>query len=658
MAVLGPGGEWIKKKTNEITKGLIQQYQNFTSQSPQQTIGRLNGDGTATLPDGSIVEVVERGTPGLYCILYNMGGGKWLADLPKPRHINVDGQIDPSVYALITVFNQQADPESYIGTYSFIDLVTDPPEIVNRAGEFTNICGLEGVWLSDLLGETTYQIDPSLYSEFGTLTPNIETYSTLAVFEQPVRTTIVRECPIGDSSAQIFVENWINGDFYRTYRGDFGPRSYTGPNFILSTDCKDILIFRANLNTFSYNGLVFNGFADAPRPVSISNYQYNLGEDLFFLEYKILKDIYVDRKTNYIKCRSSQYGKYIIPETNLTNVSAPQLSEGWYTYPLFKNNKANMQVFLSRDEDNQPEISMFITTDYRETSFLGPTTRPPLNDMVTNSLTNYGRRGMIIRHINTSPQIVYDVDLAQGLTFPEETGKVLNSPVFPTLGYFFRGKFTGCHASDGYENLFRGSYERITPVDFSFADPFPYPGTKLVAPFKGNLNNIITDSAYIPSTDIDFSVADFDFSYASPPTDALKYSKGSNSNLNSFVNNGIDLGKSTIKYNELFLTDFFDNFIASRLTESSYAMLVPYIGPGSTSTVGIFGNREQRKTGLAVFSVSNDGEEVVSVRMVKNLVDKDYLNSVVEERIQYITALGQKFRIYPSINIGVGLHKI
>jgi len=53
-------------------------------------MGRLNGDGTATLPDGSTVKVITRGITGTYVRLFNMGNGTWLADVPSSGHVQAD----------------------------------------------------------------------------------------------------------------------------------------------------------------------------------------------------------------------------------------------------------------------------------------------------------------------------------------------------------------------------------------------------------------------------------------------------------------------------------------------------------------------------------------------------------------------------------------
>lgn len=84
--------DFSKKIVDNITKGLLQNYQNFTSQNQSSWVmGRLNGDGTATLPDGSTVKVITRGITSTYVRLFNMGNGTWLADVPSSGHVQADG---------------------------------------------------------------------------------------------------------------------------------------------------------------------------------------------------------------------------------------------------------------------------------------------------------------------------------------------------------------------------------------------------------------------------------------------------------------------------------------------------------------------------------------------------------------------------------------
>lgn len=638
MAVLGPGGEWIKKKTNEITKGLIQQYQNFTSQSPQQTIGRLNGDGTATLPDGSIVEVVERGTPGLYCILYNMGGGKWLADLPKPRHINVDGQIDPSVYALITVFNQQADPESYIGTYSDTTRTSD---IKTVFGEFTSICGLDSVWLSNLSTESVHQLDPTLYSDFSFISPNTSTY---IVYNSGVTqvTEYTDICPIGPSTANIQVQNWYSSQFFDLYKGFLGPRSYTGPSFMLSTECQDILVFQANLETRSLSRTSYYDTGFRIRDITYTN--IDIGGNFFYLKYKILKDIYVDQETGYIKCKSTQSGVYTIPETSLTYTAPPSVDSSGYLYDGTDTwNRANTKISLSRDEENNPELSMFIKTDCRVTSVIGTTILP---DVTTTTQTRFGKRGMIIRFINSSPQIVYDANLLEEGSNPFEPNESTSSSVFRTGGYFFRGKFTGYHAKNG--DIF-GIYQRMSPTDFSFLEDFPYPNT--------SYGNVITDSAFIPQNEINFNISNFDFTYAASPALALSTSQITDFSVNDLVDFGIGVGGQVVARNNLFLGrgSFADDYIASRLTSASYCLLVPYTEPGSNPSGSI---SAQPKRGVAVLGISQDAKSIISAKVGGKLVDKNYLAATIESKVKYLTGSDQQFKIVPFIYVGVGMYRI
>jgi len=124
--------DFSKKIVDNITKGLLQNYQNFTSQNQSSWVmGRLNGDGTATLPDGSTVKVITRGITGTYVRLFNMGNGTWLADVPSSRHIQADNSKQlPYALTFWTDYlgGPIADPNAFniLGYYAvLIDVTND-----------------------------------------------------------------------------------------------------------------------------------------------------------------------------------------------------------------------------------------------------------------------------------------------------------------------------------------------------------------------------------------------------------------------------------------------------------------------------------------------------------------------------------------------------
>lgn len=95
--------DFSRKIIANITKNLLQSYQNFTNQNQNSWVmGRLNGDGTASLPDGTTVKVLDRGIPGLYCRLFNLGNGFWLADVPSAHKFVADSNNKSIAF----IFNQ------------------------------------------------------------------------------------------------------------------------------------------------------------------------------------------------------------------------------------------------------------------------------------------------------------------------------------------------------------------------------------------------------------------------------------------------------------------------------------------------------------------------------------------------------------------------
>lgn len=145
--------DYIRNKTDEITKDLMQNYQNKPLKGGvAHTIGKLNGDGTATLPDGSQVKIKERGMPGVYAHLYNMGNGTWLADCPSPVQIQTGGtpKVTPwviyktpgssSVYLSditgLFVANLETE-ETYSIPLSYLPVGVGPIELLNRGYRFT-----------------------------------------------------------------------------------------------------------------------------------------------------------------------------------------------------------------------------------------------------------------------------------------------------------------------------------------------------------------------------------------------------------------------------------------------------------------------------------------------------------------------------------------
>lgn len=87
-------GDYIRQKAREATRALMLMYQSTTSgQPPSVTMGHVNSESTqATLPDGTVVDVVTRGPYKEYTQVYNTNGEVSLVDNPETVNMSADSQ--------------------------------------------------------------------------------------------------------------------------------------------------------------------------------------------------------------------------------------------------------------------------------------------------------------------------------------------------------------------------------------------------------------------------------------------------------------------------------------------------------------------------------------------------------------------------------------
>ena len=95
-----------KNKLNKLIRQYVQEalstFNKRTSneQCCNQVI-KLNGDGTGTLPDGSVVDVTESGIPGVYALASKIGSSKWAADSEEYAYNIISSNINgEEIYAL------------------------------------------------------------------------------------------------------------------------------------------------------------------------------------------------------------------------------------------------------------------------------------------------------------------------------------------------------------------------------------------------------------------------------------------------------------------------------------------------------------------------------------------------------------------------------
>ena len=92
---MGSLGDKFKKLAGDQTRQLLQNFQNAQSSKTRNgySSGKLNEDGTATLADGTVVQVEVKGRPGQYAPVFNLGNGQGLVDQPEAKFFNVDSDL-------------------------------------------------------------------------------------------------------------------------------------------------------------------------------------------------------------------------------------------------------------------------------------------------------------------------------------------------------------------------------------------------------------------------------------------------------------------------------------------------------------------------------------------------------------------------------------
>lgn len=104
---MGSLGDKFKKLAGDQTRQLLQNFQNAQSSKTRNgySYGKLNEDGTATLADGTVVQVEVKGRPGQYAPVFNLGNGQGLVDQPEAKFFTVDNPNKEPLFLTITFEN-------------------------------------------------------------------------------------------------------------------------------------------------------------------------------------------------------------------------------------------------------------------------------------------------------------------------------------------------------------------------------------------------------------------------------------------------------------------------------------------------------------------------------------------------------------------------
>lgn len=389
---MGALGDKFKKLAGDQTRQLLQNFQNAQSSKTKNgySYGKLNEDGTATLADGTVVQVEVKGRPGQYAPVFNLGNGQGLVDQPEANFFTIDSSgvlnywaIKATMAALTTVPSIGVFEREY--SYQF------------------NVVGIQYIEIYDLIKNKTYVLDRQLWENipnFPAGTSHIETG-----FQQQ---TTFTAGPLHANA--IFVLGGQN-----TLVSDSLTFCYGGIQVLLSTDGRDILLYQTS-----------NFRSDVAYTDSLQSINCDAGE--LSITYTILKDIYVDGDT--VKCRSTQSGKYTFPLVDPQNTETTP-SDSPDTVGYYKQYNAQFYIFLSRNSENEPQLDVGCTVSTYNRFY------SPFSITTGQIYTN-----IVVANLLTEPYIVWQESQDEVLKLAPPPTEGTSIAVFGTS---FRGKIYGYH---------------------------------------------------------------------------------------------------------------------------------------------------------------------------------------------------------------------
>lgn len=387
---MGSLGDKFKKLAGDQTRQLLQNFQNAQSSKTRNgySYGKLNEDGTATLADGTVVQVEVKGRPGQYAPVFNLGNGQGLVDQPEAKFFTVDGGQRLNYWGIRAVVEQQHPPDFYNNQVNINGTLS---------GEYYfNYMGITQVKVCDLLNQETYYLDENLWR------------GALLEFPIPSYTRTVTT-----TSGFGFTENvnFTGGPITRTGILNSLGYSYSGLAASFSDTGRDILLFQVSdsVKSESYQYSTVFSSVEANRFTAVNT---NVGAAL--INYRILRDWYIE--DDIVKCVSIQDGTYTLADIPVVAgeplpPSTIGVGEGAQGSGLGTNYTYRMQPMLTRSSDGSSTLNLmysgFVTQDVY--SYYAQT---PIFNIVTLT-RSVGQNLVIVRGINTdSPTVTYRVDSA------------------------------------------------------------------------------------------------------------------------------------------------------------------------------------------------------------------------------------------------------
>jgi hypothetical protein len=390
---MGSLGDKFKKLAGDQTRQLLQNFQNAQSSKSKNgySYGKLNEDGTATLADGTVVQVEVKGRPGQYAPVFNLGNGQGLVDQPEAKFFNIDSSGFFRYYSLNFVLEQQYPEDFY--NYQF-----------GEAGfYYFNYFGVVNIQLIDYLNSTTYNLDPQILS---------------LLQDFPLPTWTFRRTGIPGS----FVTSTVfeGGPICQQYFGEVPNQliySYSNYIPIFSTCGRDILLYQISNHRITYS---YQGFEiDSTRsPELRSEQSTNVGD--LFINYIILKDYYFE--SGLVKSSSIQSGVYRDPirAQNLEIVFRNEYTHQNSGFYITGDDQSfNCTAALSRDTSNEVVLDLLIKSVSRVESADATLVVDPSNpdNVYYNGLYEIREGSLLymVKNVNTNPTVSWQSDTVLGV---------------------------------------------------------------------------------------------------------------------------------------------------------------------------------------------------------------------------------------------------
>jgi len=373
---MGSLGDKFKKLAGDQTRQLLQNFQNAQSSKSKNgySYGKLNEDGTATLADGTTVQVEVKGRPGQYAPVFNLGNGQGLVDQPEAKFFTVDSSRGVKSYIIRANLYQKYP----ISIYQ--DQAIAGGTVEGGAIYYFNLIDFSSITLMDRITEEIYTVDPTTYSGLASLPmPSLsvkafssEQYSRF--FGSGLNLVNLRPIPAPPDVNQLAY-------------------AYSGAYVMFGAEGKDILIYQ----TSTYN-ILNDYFLDE----FSRTYTDQADTGSLFFSYWILKDFYFE--DGLVKASQVIQGQYIPDSVPLTLRSSTGGLVTFIANGVFSTNNTQYTPYLSRDENDEPRLDLLVASR----AYYQLSVTVPAGFIYDYTLTEYvGSQQYFVKGVNTTQETTW-----------------------------------------------------------------------------------------------------------------------------------------------------------------------------------------------------------------------------------------------------------